>query len=94
MAKTATVQARVDFDLKANVEYILKQLELTPSEAINLFFKQVELTGGLPFSLKVPNYNLETLMAMREAEELANDPNAKGYTSVKEMFEDILNDEV
>ncbi len=91
MAKTAMVQARVDSELKGNVELILKQLELSPSDAINLFYKQVELNGGLPFNVRVPNYNITTLMAMKEADEIANDPNAKSYSSAEEMFEDILN---
>lgn len=91
MAKSATVQARINVELKNNVEYIFRQLEMTPSEAIGLFYKQVELNGGLPFNLQVPNYNLETLKAMMESEEIANNAKGAGYTSVDDMFEDILN---
>ena len=44
----------MDLDLKENVEAILAQLGLTSSDAIKLFYKQIELNGGLPFELKVP----------------------------------------
>ena len=54
MAKTATVQARIDPQLKENVEKILAQLELSSSDAIKLFYRQIELIGGLPFDLKLP----------------------------------------
>lgn len=55
MNKTATVRARIEPHLKENVETILKKLGLTTTEAINLFYKQVELHQGLPFEVKIPN---------------------------------------
>ena len=54
MANTTTVHTRMDLELKENVEAILAQLGLTSSDAIKLFYKQIELNGGLPFELKVP----------------------------------------
>ena len=54
MANTTTVHTRMDLELKENVEVILAQLGLTSSDAIKLFYKQIELNGGLPFELKVP----------------------------------------
>ena len=45
----------MDTALKENVEVILAQLGLTSSDAIKLFYKQIELNGGLPFELKVPD---------------------------------------
>ncbi len=55
MSKTATVRARIEPELKKNVENIFEQLGLSTTEAINLFYKQVELHHGLPFEVKVPN---------------------------------------
>ena len=52
MAKTATVRARMEPDLKQHAETILEGIGIKPSEAINLFYRQVEQAGGLPF---VPN---------------------------------------
>jgi len=36
-------------ELKENAEHILKELGIKPSDAINMFYHQVERTGGLPF---------------------------------------------
>jgi DNA-damage-inducible protein J len=55
MSKTATVRARIEPQLKEKVEAIFQELGLTTTEAINLFYKQVELQQGLPFQVKIPN---------------------------------------
>ena len=55
MAKDAIVRARIEPELKEKVETILNKIGLTPSQAIKLFLKQVELINGLPFNLSIPN---------------------------------------
>lgn len=65
MAKTDTIRARVEPELKAEAESILKTLGLSPTEAIRLFYRQVALRRGLPFSVEIPN--AETREAMRQA---------------------------
>jgi DNA-damage-inducible protein J len=55
MSKTETIRARIEPELKYNVEEIFKHLGLTTTEAITLFYKQVELEQGLPFAIKIPN---------------------------------------
>lgn len=85
MAKTDVVHARIDPKLKANVESILNQLGLTSSDAVFLFFKQVELRGGLPFELRIPNFNAETLAAIEEARVISKDKNAKTYTDMDSL---------
>ncbi len=50
----AVVQARMHPDLKAAAESVFAHLGLSPSEAIRVFYKQVELHQGLPFDLKIP----------------------------------------
>ena len=66
MANTTTVHTRMDTALKENVEVILAQLGLTSSDAIKLFYKQIELNGGLPFELKVPDKILAEKKLMDE----------------------------
>jgi len=53
--KTATIRARIEPSLKESVENILSQLGLSTTEAITLFYKQVELNNGLPFRVELPN---------------------------------------
>lgn len=55
MPKTEFVRARIEPSLKQNVEAILAELGLTTTQAITLFFKQMELRKGLPFPLELPN---------------------------------------
>jgi len=51
MAKTATVRARIEPELKQHAEAILENLGVKPSEAINLLYHQIEQTGTLPFAM-------------------------------------------
>ena len=55
MAKSAMIRAKVEPDLKDEVEQIFRILELSTTEAINLFYIQVRLRKGLPFEVKIPN---------------------------------------
>jgi len=55
MAKNAIIHARTEAELKKDVEAIFKQLGLSTTEAINLFYHQVKLRRGLPFKVEIPN---------------------------------------
>jgi len=66
MALDATVRARIDTQLKQEVEDILKQIGLTTSQAITLFMNKIKNEKGIPFELKVPN--ALTLQAMEDAD--------------------------
>lgn len=52
--RTDTVRARISPELKNSVEGIFSSLGMNSSQAIVLFFKQVELHNGLPFEVKIP----------------------------------------
>jgi len=67
MILDATVRARVDSNLKQEVEEILKEIGLSTSQAITLFLKRIKYEKGIPFELKVPNAT--TIQAMEEAKE-------------------------
>ncbi len=54
MAKTANIYARIEPEIKEKAEIILGTLGIPASNAINMFYKQIILTGGIPFELKVP----------------------------------------
>ena len=55
MKKTSTIRARVEPDLKDRAERIFRKLGLTTTQALTLFYKQVELRNGLPFDVAIPN---------------------------------------
>lgn len=78
MPLNSTVRARVDANLKSDVEVILKKLGLNTSQAINIFLNSVKNNNGIPFELKVPNEI--TINAIKEAD------NREGETVSFEAF--------
>ena len=56
MAKTAYVNVRIDATVKREVEKIFRELGLSVSEAITLFFRQVILKRGLTFDVSLPKF--------------------------------------
>jgi DNA-damage-inducible protein J len=84
MSKTTMITARVDPRLKRETEKVLKNLGLTTSQAITLFFNQINLRQGLPFAVAVPNS--ETARAIEQA--LAG-INLKTVESVDALFEEL-----
>ncbi len=60
------IRARTEPILKMKVEKIFSALGLSCSEAINIFYKQVELHKGIPFDIKVPNKT--TLKAIKDVD--------------------------
>jgi DNA-damage-inducible protein J len=55
MSKTATVRARLEPSLKERAEEILQSLGLSTTQAITLYYKQIEMNNGLPFDVVVPS---------------------------------------
>ncbi len=54
MSKSAMVRARIKPELKSRTENILHKLGLNATQAITMFYKQVELHDGLPFDMVIP----------------------------------------
>jgi len=63
--KDAIVNARMETELKSEVEAIFKQLGMNTTQAITMFFEQVRLHRAVPFQIKLPNE--ETVEAMNDA---------------------------
>jgi len=59
MSKTAMVRARLEPDLKERAESVFHRLGLSTTQAITVFYKQVELREGLPFDVVVPTTTTE-----------------------------------
>jgi len=84
---TTTISLRLDSETKRQAEELFRNLGLNMSVALNMFLTQAVFRQGLPFEVRMPN--AETLEAMREAERIAADPNAKRYISFSALMEDI-----
>jgi DNA-damage-inducible protein J len=55
MAKSAMVRARIEPNLKEKAERVFDKIGLSPTQAITLFYHQVDLRKGLPFDIVIPN---------------------------------------
>ena len=80
MSQTATVRARISPEIKEEVVLIFKELGISVTEAINIFYRQVKLRQGLPFPVAIPTKlttdtfektdNQEDLIICKDAEEM------------------------
>ena len=66
-SRTAIVRGRVDARRKDRVDRIFYKLGLTTTEALNLFYAQIEQRNGLPFDVILHREpNAETLASLKE----------------------------
>ncbi len=86
---TTNVSIRMDTELKSQADELFAELGMNLSTAFNIFVRQSLREGGIPFEIRTDRPNKETIAAMLEAENIAKDPNVKGYTDLDEMFADL-----
>lgn len=55
MSQTATVHARIDRETKDLSERVLKELGMTPTDAVRLLYRQIAIRHEFPVELRVPN---------------------------------------
>jgi len=78
MTKTTAITVRLDPKVKKDAQAVLKELGLTTTQAVSLFFKQVSLNKGLPFAVEIPNE--ETIKAIEDG---LNKRNVKTFENAK-----------
>ena len=83
MPKTATIAVRIEPEVKRAVEKILSKVGLSTAEAVNVFFRRVQLEKGIPFDVKIPNE--ETRKAIEEARA----GKGKKFRSTRELIADL-----
>ena len=87
--KTTNISIRMDADLKSQADELFAELGMNISTAFNIFVRQSLREGGLPFDVTLNHPNKATIAAMIEAERIAKDPSAKGYTDLNQLFADL-----
>ncbi|MFA5842762.1 MAG: type II toxin-antitoxin system RelB/DinJ family antitoxin [Candidatus Gracilibacteria bacterium] len=50
-SKSAMIRARIEPKAKNDAECILRHLGLNPTDAISIFYRQIVIKKGIPFSL-------------------------------------------
>ena len=77
--KSANVTARVQPEIKRQAEAVLDKIGLPVSVLIDTLYRQIIMTGGVPYSLTVPK--LPTRDSMTDAQ--FNTMMEKGYQQAK-----------
>jgi len=86
MAKTSSLNIRIDPNTKTMADGIFSRFGITVSDAVNIFLNKSIMIGGLPFDMTLPQYNEETLAAMQEVRDIANGKiETKSYASLAEL---------
>ena len=84
MAKSETIQARINPDVKREAQKILGQLHISMSEAIAMYLTQITLHKGIPFEIKIPNEI--TAKTLKESEAGKNLHKAE---NVNDLFKEL-----
>ena len=90
IVKDTNFNMRMNRQKKSDLEALYGSLGMTLPEAVNIFFENSLLVGGLPFSVRLPRYNRETEEAIQEARDIMSGKiPAKSYTSSRELFDEL-----
>jgi DNA-damage-inducible protein J len=84
VAKTASINARIEPVVKEKAERIFAAIGITASDAIGMFYRQVVYRRGLPFDVCIPNAT--TIAALEELER------SEGETfrgSTRQLFDEL-----
>ena len=84
--KTSTVTAQVETETKRQAEEVFGELDLTASEAITLFYRQVSLLRRLPFLEESEIPNRTTRDAIEEARDRER---LQRFDSLDSLYEDL-----
>lgn len=90
MSNTTTVNVNLTLDnnLLKSCEEIYAKLGLTLPTAINMFLHKTLIDNGIPFNVKLEQYNDTTIAAMQEADMLLKDPHTT-YYSVEDAIKEL-----
>jgi len=93
MEKNSTLNIRINPEVKKSAEMVLSQLGVPMATAIDIFLKQVALTGGIPFAVTLPkapdSLNIDLMSASQIRSKLSeglSDIAAGKVHDAKEVF--------
>lgn len=78
--KTANVTARVQPEIKEQAEAVLDRIGIPVSVLIDTLYRQIIMTGGIPYSLSVPKIPTMDTMSKEEFDAMMQ----KGYKEAQE----------
>lgn len=90
---TKNITIRMDEELKEASDKLFKALGFNMSTAVTTFIKQAVREQRIPFEISLNVPNAETHNAIMASERLIKNPEAKRFTSMKDLITD-LDDEI
>ncbi|MCT7669296.1 type II toxin-antitoxin system RelB/DinJ family antitoxin [Lactobacillus iners] len=87
MAKTASINVRIEPEVKQQAEDLFGSFGISVTDAINIFLHTSIMEGGFPFTIRQPRFNAETL-AMQEARDIMSGKiQAKSYKTTDNLLQ-------
>lgn len=83
----AIINVRINEEDKKVFNHICDELGLSMSSAFNMFVKSMIRMGGLPFETKLENFDITTIKAIEETEDIiAGKVKRSTYKTTEELF--------
>ena len=86
MAKEATLQVRMDAELKEQVELLYKKLGTSFAEAVRIFAKQSVEENAMPFVIHVPKEKIERKLGIANGKFIIPDNIDECNDEIAKMF--------
>ena len=90
MAKEATLQVRMDAELKAQAEELYERLGTSFAEAIRIFARQSVKENAMPSMLRMDEQDIKNRIGIARGEFTVPDDIDKYNDEIEYMFGDIL----
>lgn len=88
MAKEATLQVRMDSELKEQAEALYKDMGLSLAEAVRIFAKQSVAQKAMPFRIFVPNEKPRRTLGIANGKYEIPDNIDEDNAIIEKMFEE------
>ena len=83
---TTNISIRMDEHLKKEADQLFNEMGMSISTAFNIFVRQALRERAIPFQIQLGQPNHQTIAAMLEAEQIANNPRVPGYRTAHEAL--------
>ena len=87
---SSSLTIRLDSELKNEASKVVEHYGLDLSSAIRAFFTQIVNTNSIPLSFDYERPNGESLIAIRETEQMIAEGSGETYASGRELLEAAL----
>jgi DNA-damage-inducible protein J len=87
--KTANIHARIQPSLKTRVENILHRLGLSTSEAILLYFNQIDMQKSIPFEVKIADVKVPNKKTKNSIIQARKDLGKRSFSSTEDLIKSL-----